>query len=114
MREAAGDGEVDITRRHGVCGGKATVGATRVRVNNVVFMHKQGQCVEEIREAYPDLSEAQVEAALAYYQGHTAEIEAELARDAAFETHFERLKAEYLARLATSRGGARAGGRSSS
>ncbi len=89
-----------ITKKPGVCGGKATLGATRVRVNNVVFMHKQGQSVEEIREAYPDLSLAQVHAALAYYYDNTAEIEAELARDEAFEEHFERLKAEYLARRA--------------
>lgn len=90
-----------ITSLPGVCAGKATLGATRVRVNNVVFMHKQGASVEEIRDAYPDLSLAQVYAALAYYYDDPAEIEAELQRDAEFEDHFERLKAEFLARHGT-------------
>lgn len=91
-------GTAEVSKQAGVCGGKATLGATRVRVNNVVFMHKQGQAVEEIQEAYPDLSKEQVEAALAYYRENAAEIEAELERDEAFEEHFERLAAEYRAR----------------
>lgn len=90
-----------VVKKPGYCGGKAAIDNTRVRVNNVVFLHKQGRTPEGIREIYPDLSLAQVHAALAYYYDHPAEIEAELARDEGFEERFERTKAEYLARQAS-------------
>lgn len=87
-----------IVKEPGYCGGKAAIDHTRVRVNNVVFLHKQGHSPEQIRESYPDLSLAQVHAALVYYYDHQDEIEAELARDDGWEERFERTKAEYLAR----------------
>jgi len=39
-------------------------------------MHKQGDTAEEILEAYPNLSAAQVHATLSYYYEHRAEIDA--------------------------------------
>jgi uncharacterized protein (DUF433 family) len=69
-------------KRPGYCGGKAAIDDTRVRVNNVVFLHKQGKTPGEIRVTYPDLSLAQVHGALAYYYDHKEEIEAELTADA--------------------------------
>jgi len=82
----------------GYCGGKATIGNTRVRVNNVVFFHKGGDAPEAILEHYPDLTLARVHAALAYYYDHPQEIEAELAADEDYVKEHERFKAEYLAR----------------
>ena len=32
-----------IVKEPGYCSGKAAIGATRVRVNNVVFLHKHGR-----------------------------------------------------------------------
>jgi hypothetical protein len=49
---------------------------------------------------YPDLSLAQVHAALTYYYDHVDEIEAEFAEDEGWEEEHERRKAEYLARHA--------------
>jgi uncharacterized protein (DUF433 family) len=86
-----------IVKRPGYCGGKAAIGETRVRVNNVVFLHKRGKTVDEIREEYPDLTHAQVYAALAYYHDHKGEIEAELAEDEGADERYERNKAEALA-----------------
>jgi uncharacterized protein (DUF433 family) len=56
-----------IVKEEGYCGGQAAIGATRVRVNNVVLLHEQGRTDQEIIAEYPDLSLAQVHSALAYY-----------------------------------------------
>ena len=63
-----------VTKTPGVCGGKACIDGTRIRVNNVVFLHKDGANDEKIREAYPDLTPAQIHAALAYYYDNREEI----------------------------------------
>ena len=71
--------------------------ATRVRVNNVVYLHKQGKTADEIRVEYPDLTHAQIYAALAYYHDHKDEIEAELAEDEGADERYEQRKAKALA-----------------
>jgi len=70
-----------VTKAPGVCGGKACIDGTRIRVYNVVFLHKEGAADEKIREAYPDLTPAQIHAALAYYYDNRDEIDADLAAD---------------------------------
>jgi hypothetical protein len=51
-------------------------------VNNVICCARQGHTKAQIlEEDYPDLTEAQVEAAFAYYREFPREIDAELARD---------------------------------
>jgi hypothetical protein len=68
-----------------------------VRVNNVVYLHKQGKTADEIRIEYPDLTHAQIYAALAYYHDHKAEIEAELAEDEGADERYQGSKARALA-----------------
>jgi len=87
-----------IMKGEGYCGGKATIGHTGVRVNNVVFLHKRGKGAEEIVVEYPDLTLGQVHLALAYYYDHPEEIEAEIAEDEGAEERHERRKAEALAK----------------
>jgi uncharacterized protein (DUF433 family) len=70
-----------VTKTEDVCGGKARIEGTRIRVNNVVFLHKEGKDDAGIREAYPELTPAQIHAALAYYYDNREEIERELAED---------------------------------
>jgi len=86
-----------IVKEPGYCFGKAAIGATRVRVNNVVFLHKQGKTVDEIRVEYPGLTHAQIYAALAYYHDHKDEIEAELIEDEGADERYEQRKAKALA-----------------
>jgi uncharacterized protein (DUF433 family) len=86
-----------IVKEPGYCGGKATIDATRVRVNNVVFLWKEGKTPEEILVEYPDLSLGQVHAALGYYYDNKDEIEAELADEDGWSERHERRKAEALA-----------------
>lgn len=68
-----------IVKRPEYCGGQAAIDNTRIRVNNVVFVHKQGKTPNEIVADYPDLSLAQIHAALTYYYDHKEGIEAEFA-----------------------------------
>ena len=89
-----------IVKEPGYCGGKATIDNSRVRVNNVVWLHMQGRTPAQILESYPDLSLAQVHAALAYYYDHVEEIQSELAREDEAEASFDQRKAEVLAERA--------------
>jgi uncharacterized protein (DUF433 family) len=73
-----------VTKMAGVCGGKACIDGTRIRLNNVVFLHKGGADDAKILEAYPDLTPAQIHAALEYYYDNREEIDAELAADEAW------------------------------
>ena len=79
-----------VTKTPGVCGGKACIDSTRIRVNNVVFLHKDGANDAKIREAYPDLTPAQIHAALAYYYDNREEIDAELNDDKAWAESLDR------------------------
>ncbi len=87
-----------IVKEPGYCGGKAAIENTRVRVMNVVYLWKQERTPEQIREEYPDLSFAQIHAALTYYYDHSEEIEASLDAEDGWEERYERRKAEALAR----------------
>ena len=73
-----------VVKTPGVCGGRARIEDTRVRVYNIAFMHKNGDTDATIREAYPDLSGAQIHAAIAYYYDNREEIDADLAEDEAW------------------------------
>lgn len=89
-----------VTKTPGVCGGKACIDSTRIRVMDVVWLHKEGRTPEQILAEYPDLSLEQVYAALAYYYGHREEVELDLAREQEAAADFDSRKAELLARRA--------------
>jgi uncharacterized protein (DUF433 family) len=89
-----------IVKEPGYCGGKAAIDNTRVRVNNVAWLAQRGLTPQQVVEHYPDLTLAQVHAALAYYYDNKAEIEAELAAEDQAAADFERDKAEVIAKRA--------------
>lgn len=63
----------------GKCGGKPCIAGTRIRVWDVYVLHeRQGKSADEVVAAYPELSLADVYAALSYYFDHKAEIDAEM------------------------------------
>jgi uncharacterized protein (DUF433 family) len=67
-----------IESREGVCGGKPCVAGTRIRVWDIHVWHDlRGQSPEEIVSLFPQLSVADVHAALAYYLDHREEIDAQ-------------------------------------
>jgi uncharacterized protein (DUF433 family) len=63
----------------GKCGGKPCVAGTRIRVWDIYVLHElQGKSADEVVAAYPELSLADVYAALAYYFDHKLEIDTEM------------------------------------
>jgi uncharacterized protein (DUF433 family) len=63
----------------GTCSGKPRIAGTRIRVQDVAVWHKQlQQTPEEIVHEFPQLTLADVYAALAYYYDHQAEIEEQM------------------------------------
>jgi len=61
------------------CGGKPCITGSRIRVWDIYVLHeRQGKSVDEIIGEYPDLTLADVHAALAYYWDHKAEIDQQM------------------------------------
>jgi len=64
-----------IVSTPGVCGGKPRIADSRIRVHDIVVWHEAwGLSPEEIVTDFPQLTLAQVHAALAYYHDHRDEI----------------------------------------
>lgn len=85
-----------LVRSPEVCGGRLRIDGTRITVERIATLYKQGQSAEDIARTYPHLSLSQVYAALAYYHANREEVEAALA---AADTQYDE-----LARQATARG----------
>ncbi len=64
-----------------VCGGRAVIAGTRIRVSVILWCDRQGMGVGEILTQYPHLRPSDVHDALAYAYDHPEEIEADLAAD---------------------------------
>lgn len=74
-----------ISRRAGVCGGKACIAGHRVRVLDIVVWHEHlGMKPDEIVSHIPTITLADVHAALAYYFDHIAEIQQEMCAEREF------------------------------
>ena len=74
-----------IVVRPGYCGGQPHVAGTRIKVQHIAIWHERmGISPEEIGATYPGLTLAAVYAALAYYHGHRAEIDADIEADERF------------------------------
>lgn len=78
-----------LVKTPGVCGGRIRIDGTRITVERLAVLYKQGQSAEEIAQTYPHLSLGQIYAALAYFHANRSEIEAELA---AADAEYDRLK----------------------
>ena len=65
-----------IERTPGICGGRPRIAGHRIRVQDIVIWHERlGYSPDEIVSRYPQLTLADVYAALAYYHDHRNEIE---------------------------------------
>src|SRR5947207_15040787 len=79
-----------IERRGGVCGGRPCVKGTRIRVWDIHVWHDlRGRSPQEIVAAFPELTVADVHAALAWYLDHREEIENEMKQAAEFAARLE-------------------------
>ncbi len=75
-----------IQRTPGVCGGKACVGNSRIKVSTIVQWFRDGADIRKVYEAYPSLSYADIVAARVYAQEHLDEIQADIDEDALLTT----------------------------
>jgi uncharacterized protein (DUF433 family) len=86
-----------IVATPGVCGGKPRIAGHRIRVQDVAIWHERlGYSVEEIIAHYPQLTLAEVHAALAYYYDYMDEIRRQIEEDRAF---VEEMKQHYPSKL---------------
>lgn len=69
-----------IVRVKGVCGGRPTIKGTRLAVSTVVQCYKDGMTTDEILNAYPQLTPAQLHDTLSYYYDHQAAVDTEILR----------------------------------
>lgn len=69
------EGHPHIIHRSDISGGEPIIRGTRITVRHLIERIQAGQSVEEILEALPHLTAAQVHDALSYYYDHQAEID---------------------------------------
>jgi len=83
-----------IVRVQGVCGGRPVIEGTRLSVKLIVGWARMGMATEEIAAQYSHVSLVQIADALAYYEDHPEEIEAEFAEEQRYiEVEIPRLQA---------------------
>jgi uncharacterized protein (DUF433 family) len=68
----------------GICSGRPRVAGTRIRVANIAIWTEEGMSPDEIVASYPQLTLADVHAALAYYHDHRADVDAQIREDERF------------------------------
>ena len=84
MSEEIGTSPTVVVNSHiqitpGTCGGKPRIAGHRIRVEDIVVWHERmNLSVDEIIARYPQLTLAEVYAALAYYHDHREQIDAQM------------------------------------
>ena len=77
--------DTTLVRTPGVCGGRLRIDGTRMTVNQIVTLHKQGLTAEEIVQRYPQRTLSEIYTVFAWYYAHQAEFDQELAQEAIAE-----------------------------
>jgi uncharacterized protein (DUF433 family) len=95
MATAAGTVYSHITKDPEVCGGRACIDGTRIRVVDIACLQRQGYTPEKMLEAYPSLNLAQLHAALSYYYENPQEIEGALQEDREVAEKIESERADF-------------------
>lgn len=85
-----------IVRTPGTCGGRPRIAGHRITVHNIAIDFNAGMKPEDIVAERPQLTLAQVYAALAYYYANKEAIDTEITSDI---EEYDRLEAEYGAKL---------------
>lgn len=81
-----------IARKKGTCGGKPVIAGTRIKVSQIAIEYERmGWTPDEITQAHPHLTLAQVHDALSYYYDHIKEIDAQILEGERFVEELRRL-----------------------
>jgi uncharacterized protein (DUF433 family) len=74
-----------IVRDEGICGGQPRIAGTRLKVQHIALEYEHlGWTPDQICDAHPELSLAEVHAALSYYYAHKSEIDQTIREDTEF------------------------------
>jgi uncharacterized protein (DUF433 family) len=92
---------IDMTP--GVCGGKPRIAGHRIRVQDIVIWHERlGYSPDEIATKYPQLTLADIYAALAYYHDNREAIRRDIEADEALARSLQhQTPSKLLQKLAT-------------
>jgi uncharacterized protein (DUF433 family) len=85
-----------ITKDPEVCGGRACIDGTRIRVVDIASLQREGYTPQRMLEVYPSLNLAQIHAALSYYYENLQEIEEALEQDRTVADRIERDRDAFL------------------
>ena len=85
-----------IVRTPGTCGGRPRIAGHRITVHNIAIDFNAGMKPEDIIAERPQLTLAQIYAALTYYYANKEAIDAEIAVEI---EEYEHLEAEYRAKM---------------
>jgi|SRR5205085_289041 len=92
-----------ITRTPGVCGGKACIAGTRIRVMDIAIWYEhQGMTPDEIVDQFPTITLSDVHTALAYYYDHIEEIREDIRRN---DEVAEQFRSQYPSKVKEKRRG---------
>ena len=95
-----------ITRKKSVCGGKPIIAGTRIKVAQIAIEYERiGWTPDEIIQAHPHLTLAQVHDALAYYYENAEQINADIRSGEQLAEQLQRLYPRSV--LEEKRGGAK-------
>ena len=74
-----------IVQDKGICGGQPRIAGTRIKIKHIALEYeKLGWSADQICDAHPGLTLAQVHAAMSYYYDHKEEIDESTRRDEEF------------------------------
>src|SRR5262249_19292286 len=91
-----------ITLKKEVCGGKPVITGTRIKVSHVaIYYEKMSYTPDDIVQAHPHLTLAQVHDALSYYYENLQEIDRQIAEERAT---VEEMKKGFVSLLEQKRG----------
>lgn len=80
-----------------ICGGKPHIIGHRIQVQNVVICYElMGMSPDEIVSKYPNITLADVHAALAYYYDHREEIRQDIEKDESYAQEIQRKTSSLL------------------
>lgn len=86
-----------IERKAGVCGGKPVIVGTRIKVTQVAIEYERlGWTADQIIDAHPHLTLAQVHDALSYYYDNQVEMDAAILAD---EQFIAQIRQQYPSKL---------------
>ena len=83
-----------LVRTPDICGGRLRIDGTRMTVNQIVALHKQGLSADDIVAQYPQRSLSEIFTVLAWYHANKDEFDEELAAEASMDESARRQTTE--------------------